>query len=33
VTVCPEDAITFQIETQDFIQATIDRISPLVDVS
>ncbi|MGD8634234.1 MAG: 4Fe-4S binding protein [Anaerolineales bacterium] len=33
VSICPEDAITFQIEDSNFIQSTIDRISPLVDVS
>ncbi|MDF1500549.1 MAG: 4Fe-4S binding protein [Anaerolineales bacterium] len=29
---CPEEAITFNVEDNEFIQSTINRISPLVDV-
>jgi ferredoxin len=33
VSVCPEEAITFQIDDLDYVRSAIDRISPLVDVS
>lgn len=33
VDACPEEAITFEIEDADFIHRTIERISPLVDLS
>jgi Pyruvate/2-oxoacid:ferredoxin oxidoreductase delta subunit len=32
VAICPEEAIHFTVEDQEFIQTTIDRLSPLVDL-